>query len=202
MSGRLPRSFYTRDAVTVTLALLGQRLVRVEPDGTRSSGRIVEVEAYLGVEDKAAHTFGGRRSPRNEAMYRVGGTAYVYILYGHHCLNVVASREGEPVAALVRALEPEEGLAQMYARRPKARRDADLCSGPGKLCAALAITRPEHNLADLVDGPTLFIEKALPRGVGAGEVASGPRVGVDYAEEWAAKPLRFWVRGNRHVSKA
>lgn len=199
---RLPRSFYTRDALTVARDLLGQRLVRIEDDGERTAGLIVEVEAYLGVPDKAAHTFGGRRTERNDAMYRIGGTAYVYFIYGvHDCINVVAGREGEPVAALLRALEPTEGIDRMIRRRPKAKRDRDLCSGPGKLCAALGITRQRYNGADLVTGDTLFIECARREPLPDDAVVATTRVGVDYAGEWAAKPYRFYLMDNPNVSR-
>src|SRR5690606_2172802 len=141
MSNRLPREFFLRDPVAVARSLLGQRLVRVAND-VRTAGLIVEVEAYLGVPDKAAHTSGGRRTPRNESMWGVGGRAYVYFTYGmHHCLNVVVGEAGHPVAVLLRALEPTQGLDAMRRRRPRARRDRDLCSGPGKLCQAMAIDR-------------------------------------------------------------
>ena len=118
----LSRSFYRRDVVAVARGLLGQRLVS-RIDGHRTSGVIVETEAYLGVPDKAAHTFGGRRTARNATMWGEGGYAYVYFVYGmHHCLNVVAGEEGDPVAVLVRALEPDEGEAAMWRRRAAARR--------------------------------------------------------------------------------
>lgn len=170
-------------------------------DGQRVAGLIVETEAYLGVEDKAAHTFGGRRTPRNETMYREGGHAYVYFTYGmHHCINVVASRIDHPVAVLVRALEPSEGLDTMYRHRAKAKRDTDLCSGPGKLCQALAINR-SHDGTDLVKSRTLFIERVRKRVYPNTQITVSPRIGVDYAAEWAAEPLRFHLRDHPHVSK-
>lgn len=200
MAQRLPRSFYRRDVIDVARDLLGQRLVRVV-EGQRVAGIIVEVEAYLGVEDKAAHTFGGRRTARVASMWGDGGHAYVYFTYGmHHCLNVVASTEGHPVAALVRALEPTEGLDFMYARRKLARRDTQLCSGPGKLCAALGIDRGCDG-EDLVEGETLFIERARRGTIPEGDIVAGPRIGVAYAGEWAHKPLRFYLRENPHVSR-
>lgn len=197
---RLPRSFYRRDSITVARALLGQRLVHIV-DGRRLTGLIVETEAYLGVEDKAAHTFQGRRTPRNEAMYADGGHAYVYFTYGmHHCINVVASRIDHPVAVLIRALEPIEGLDTMYRHRTKAKRDTDLCSGPGKLCQALDIDR-SINAVDLVNHPDLFIERVRRRAYPDTRIVVTPRIGVDYAGEWAARPLRFYLRDNQHVSK-
>lgn len=202
---RLPRGFFTRDSVAVARALLGQRLVRVHR-GERLAGTIIEVEAYLGVDDAAAHSHRGRRTPRNEAMYLAGGHAYVYFIYGiHHCVNVVAGGADEPVAVLIRALEPTEGLATMREHRgitgTTTAGDRRLCSGPGKLCEALAIDRA-MNAADLVAGDELFIEQAIKKPLPDDRIAASPRIGVDYAGEWAKKPLRFLVRGNPHVSRA
>jgi len=186
--------------VTLARALLGQRLVRID-HGRRLAGTIVEVEAYLGVIDQAAHTYNGRRTPRNEAMYGEGGTAYVYFTYGlHHCLNVVAQSQDHPEAVLLRALEPTEGLEVMRPRRAAARRDADLCSGPAKLCQALRIDRALNGM-DLRSGDALFLEQTRRRALPGRQIAVGPRVGIDYAGAWRDKPLRFWVRGNPHVSR-
>jgi len=128
---RLPRAFYRRDAVTVARSLLGQRLVRVDR-GLRRAGIIVETEAYLGRVDKAAHSYRGR-TERNASMFAEGGHAYVYFIYGiHFCMNVVAGRHDVPVAVLLRALEPIEGIEAMRAQRPAARRDRDLCSSSAR----------------------------------------------------------------------
>src|SRR5687768_9861033 len=144
------------DPITVARRLLGQRLVRVV-DGSRLAGTIVEAEAYLGAEDRAAHTFGGRRTARNESMYLPGGHAYVYFTYGaHYCLNVVCGQRDEGVAVLIRALEPTEGLDLMFAKRPKAKRASDLCSGPGKLTQAMEIDRQLDGV-DLRTSDALFV---------------------------------------------
>lgn len=200
-AARLSRAFYSTDAAALARALLGQRLVRVLPDGRRLAGIIVETEAYLGVRDRAAHSFAGRRTPRNEAMYAPGGTAYVYFTYGmHFCFNIVAGRHGEPVAVLVRALEPCEGLEEMRRRRTRAGRtppDAALCRGPGSLCRALGIDRA-FNGADLTTDPRLFVERGTgvtPRGVGVSR-----RIGVACAGAWACRRLRFFIRGHPCVS--
>lgn len=196
----LPRSFYRRDAVSVARSLLGQRLVTCV-DGKRTSGIVVETEAYLGRLDKAAHTYGNRRTPRNETMWGDAGHLYVYFVYGmHHCANVVAGSTGEPVAVLVRALEPDCGTDVMFERRRRARRDTDLCSGPGRLCQALGIAR-DFDGADLVAGELITVERLRKRCLPSARIASGPRVGIGYAEEWQGKHLRFWVRGSPHVSK-
>jgi len=199
-SGVLARAFYRRDAVSVARALLGKRLVS-RRGGIETAGIIVETEAYLGVEDRAAHTFGGRRTQRNRSMWGEAGHAYVYFVYGmHHCFNVVAGRIGEPVAVLVRALEPIAGIEAMQRRRPAARRPQQLCSGPARLCAALAIDRQADGV-DLVDGADLRIVGAGHARLPASAIGCGPRIGVDYAGTWAQAPLRFWIVGNPNVSR-
>jgi len=202
---RLNRRFYARDPAVLARALLGQVLVRVLADGVRLSGVIVETEAYLGVEDRAAHTCGGRRTARNASMWGPAGHAYVYFTYGmHHCMNVVAEAPGQPSAVLLRALEPVEGIERMRAHRSvkiaaSRLRQIDLCSGPAKLAQALAIDRALDG-ADLITGQMLFIEHGQP--LPADRIAAGPRIGVDYAGEWAQKPLRFGVVGNPNLSRA
>jgi DNA-3-methyladenine glycosylase len=196
---RLLRSFFRRDAVTVARELLGQRLVRVL-DGQRLAGLIVETEAYLGVKDRAAHSFGGRRTARTETMYGDGGTAYVYLNYGlHHLFNIVVETVEVSAAVLIRAVEPVEGAGLMQVLRPAARSVADLCSGPGKLGAAFAIDL-SHDRLDLVNSAELFLERSAPPSVSC--IRRSPRIGVDYAGEWAEKPLRFFVAGSPHVSRA
>lgn len=198
MGLRLTRAFFRRDPVTVARALLGQRLVRVY-EGVRLAGIIVETEAYLGPADRAAHTFSGRRTARNASMWRDGGHLYVYFTYGmHHCANVVAGVQDQPVAVLLRALEPTESLDVMRRLR-RCTRDTDLCSGPGKLCQAMALGRGDDG-TDLVTSESLYIEQVRRRAMSRTCIACLPRVGVAYAGEWALKPLRFCVRGSGHVS--
>lgn len=198
-SAKLARDFYTRpDTLGVARELLGKRLVVPAQGGARVSGRIVEVEAYLGAEDRAAHSFGGRRTRRTETMYAVGGTAYVFFVYGmHHQFNVVTGPEGLPHAILVRAVEPEEGIEVMRQRRPVLK-ERELTSGPGKLCRALGLDL-SFDGADLL-GRRVWVEDARAE-VAPAQVASGPRIGVDYAGEDALKPWRFWVAGNTFVSR-
>jgi DNA-3-methyladenine glycosylase len=195
-SARLTRRFYRRDPVTLAKALLGQILVRRLEDGRELAGKIVEVEAYLGIEDRAAHSFGGRRTARNASMWGDAGHAYVYFTYGMHwCLNVVSDREEVPTACLIRALEPLEGIGEMTKRRGRDR-EKDLCSGPAKLTQALGIDRGLDG-ADLVEGGELYIVRGSRS---RQRIGRSPRIGVDYAQEWARKPLRFYLRGNPHVS--
>jgi len=196
--GKLPREFYTRSNVlTVTRELLGKLLVVPARDGTRVSGIIVETEAYRGPEDRASHAYGGRRTNRTETMYQIGGTAYVYFVYGmYYQFNVVTNVADVPHAVLIRALEPVEGIDVMRRRRHN-QPDQNLTNGPGKLCIALGIDR-QLDRADLL-GDQVWIEegeKVAPR-----RIASGPRIGIDYAERWAHKPWRFWIRSNSCVSR-
>jgi DNA-3-methyladenine glycosylase len=195
---KLPREFYLRaDVLAVARDLLGKLLVVPGPNGERVSGKIVEVEAYRGPEDRASHAYGGRRTKRTETMYRAGGVAYVYFVYGMYFqFNVVSGVEDVPHAILVRALEPVEGIQIMRTRR-HGHADHNLTSGPGKLCIALGIDR-ELNGTDLLGSQAWLeeFEKISPRGI-----ARGPRVGIDYAEQWIDKPWRFWLQGNRYVSR-
>jgi DNA-3-methyladenine glycosylase len=197
---KLSRGFYTReDTIAVARDLLGKRLVVPAPTGERVSGLIVEAEAYLGIEDRAAHSFGGRRTARTETMYAVGGTVYVFFVYGMHFqFNVVAGKQGVPHAILIRALEPEEGTEIMRVRRGE-KADRDLTNGPGKLTQAFGIDR-SFDREDL-RGERVWIEDA---GVAPthDQIMSGPRVGIDYAGEHALHPLRFWLKGNAYVSRA
>jgi DNA-3-methyladenine glycosylase len=195
---KLPREFYTRPSVlTVARELLGKRLVVPTSNGQRVSGTIVEVEAYRGPHDRAAHSYGGRRTKRTEPMYGIGGTAYVFFVYGmYYQFNVVTNVVDVPHAILIRAIEPLEGIELMRKRR-HGQPDHNLTNGPGKLCLALGIDR-KLDAADLI-GNKVWIEAAekIPRG----QIASGPRVGIDYAEEWKDKPWRFWIKDNLYVSR-
>lgn len=203
-SARFTHADYHADAVTLARRLIGQRLVRVTDRGERLSGLIVETEAYLGTADRACHSFAGRRTPRVEPMYARAGTAYVYFTYGmHHCFNVVAGEIDEPVAVLIRALRPLEGLATMTRNRGSSARgphpERDLCSGPARLCQALAIDR-RHSALDLVTAPNLFIERARPDS-SPPPTATSARIGVGYAGAWARRKLRFFLRGDPNVSR-
>jgi DNA-3-methyladenine glycosylase len=195
----LPAAFYRRAADEVARDLLGRYLER-EADGAKLVLRIVETEAYLGVEDPASHARGGRRTARNEVLYAAGGVAYVYLVYGvHHCLNTVTGNSGDGSAVLIRAGEPLEGEEVMVSHRRLARspRPGEVAGGPGKLCQALAIDRGLNGAR--LDRSALRITSGLPSA--PSEVVAGPRIGVDYAGEAATWPLRFAVRQNSHVSR-
>ena len=195
---KLPRDFYTRaNVLTVTRELLGKLLVAPAANGARVSGMIVEAEAYRGPEDRASHAYGGRRTRRTETMYGIGGTAYVYFVYGmYNQFNVVTNVQDIPHAILIRALEPVEGIEMMRQRR-QAHADRNLTNGPGKLCIAMGIDR-RLDRADLM-GDRVWLEEY--KRIGRSKIASGPRVGIDYAEDWVHKPWRFWIRENRYVSR-
>jgi len=198
MSNKLPREFYTRaNVLTVARQLLGKLLVVPAADGSRVSGIIVETEAYRGPEDRASHAYNSRRTNRTETMYGRGGTAYVYFVYGmYHQFNVVTNVEDVPHAILVRAVEPVEGLDVIRRRRP-GRSEYELTSGPGRLCLALGIDR-KLDKADLL-GERVWIEEGIS--ISPREITRGPRIGIDYAEEWIKKPWRFWIKDNPFVSR-
>ncbi len=198
--GKLPRTFYTRaNVLTVARQLLGKLLVVPAQDGTRVSGMIVETEAYRGPQDRASHAFGGRRTKRTETMYQIGGTAYVYFVYGmYHQFNVVTNDCEIPHAVLVRALEPVEGIELMRQRRI-GQPDHSLTNGPGKLCVALGIDRT-FDRADLLSNQ-VWIEEA-DRRISPSAIACGPRIGIAYAMEWVKKPWRFWLKDNLFVSRS
>lgn len=216
MDKKLSREFYLNpDTVAAARSLLGKLIVVPDEQGRRVSGMIVETEAYLGTTDRASHSFGGRRTPRNEVTYGIGGHAYVYFIYGmYYQLNVVTGHDGQPHAVLIRAVEPVEGIEIMRERRgvlsvpgaiatgssvvkKKSRADKNLTSGPGKLCIALNITR-ELNSADLL-GDRIWLEDH--RSFTDAEIAVGTRIGIDYAGEDAEKPWRFWVKDNAFTSR-
>jgi DNA-3-methyladenine glycosylase len=193
----LGRSFYLEPTLRVARALLGKVLAHETAAG-RVAGRIVEVEAYRGPRDRAAHSFGGRRTARNETMWGPPGHAYVYFVYGmHHCVNVVTQPAGVPEAVLLRALEPVDGIELMRTGRGLGDSPAwRLCRGPGALCRALGLTRADDGI-DLVSGPLRILDAP---GVPAAQVARTPRIGVAYAGADALRPWRFLVRGSAAVS--
>lgn len=189
MNPPLPREFYRRSAREVARELLGKILAVRD-----ASGMIVETEAYLDKDDGAAH-FARGMTPRTRVVYGPPGFAYVYFIYGmYDCVNVVCEPEGVAGAVLIRALDPVSGLDAMRRRRPNARRDEDLASGPGKLTRAFGVTLA-HNGVDLTKGP---ITIHAPERAVAFEIAVSPRVGI---RKSADLPLRFFIQGNRHVSR-
>lgn len=190
----LQREFYLRDTVTVARELLGKWLV-FRGDKRELVAEIIETEAYLGVLDKACHSYGGRRSARTEVMYGPGGFSYVYLIYGmYDLLNVVTEAEGVPCAVLIRGAQPVEGGEQIAKNRfgkefsqltPAQKRS--LLDGPGKLCRGMGITR-QHNGLDLCSDTMFFCEPARAEPF---SIRADVRIGIDYAQEAAEWPLRF-----------
>jgi len=190
----LPRSFYARPTVEVARDLVGKVIVH-QVDGEELAGRIVEVEAYLGRGDEAAHFFGGM-TPRTRVIYGPPGYAYVYFVYGmYHCLNFVTEPDGEAGAVLIRALEPVAGVEAMRLRRPKARRLEDLASGPGKLALALGVTLDQYGV-DVTNGSLIVRAETNHKDF---RIGVSPRIGI---KKSADLPLRFFVEGNAYVSRA
>lgn len=195
---KLSTDFYRRsDVLLIARELLGKILV-TQWDGVRTAGRIVEVEAYNGILDKAAHSYNGRRTARNEVMYAAGGLAYVYLCYGiHHLFNVVTNNKEVPHAILIRAAEPVEGVEEMLRRTGKKKLDYTLTRGPGNLSKALGINTSFNSTSlcsrELFIGDDGF--RYPPK-----QIARSPRIGVDYAGADAALPYRFYIKGNPFVS--
>lgn len=195
---KLSREFYEQaDALEISKDLLGKILVVPTENGQRVSGKIVETEAYLGEPDKAAHAYKNRRTKRTEILFGSSGHAYIFLIYGiYHQLNIAVGCEGIPFCVLVRGIEPLEGIEIMRERRGKMK-DTNLTSGPGKLCIAFGIDKTFYG-EDLL-GKRMWIEDNEE--ISVNKIATGKRIGIDYAEEYAEKPWRFWVKGNPFVSK-
>ena len=195
---KLPIEFYDReDVVQIAQDLLGKILI-TKLDGVTTSGKIVETEAYIGLTDKASHSFGGKRTSRNEHMYAAPGIAYVYICYGmHHLFNVVSNKVNVPDAILIRAVEPLEGIDIMPQRTGKLKLDNTLTKGPGNVAKALGISK-QHSGLNLL-GNKIFIADA---GINfdENEIGVSKRIGIESAGAAAAYPYRFYVKGNKYVS--
>lgn len=186
---KLSREFYQRNTLEVARELLGKQLVHHTPEGI-AAGKIIEVEAYMGPDDAASHSYKGLRSKRTEIMFGPGGFAYVYLIYGmYHCFNIITNISGEPHAVLIRALEPFEGIELMKKRR-KTAVPKNLCSGPGKLCSALGITSAD-NRTDLC-GDSLYLldgSKILES-----DIVATPRINIDYSGEARDYLWRFIIK--------
>ncbi|HSH36558.1 DNA-3-methyladenine glycosylase [Schnuerera sp.] len=199
---KLTREFYSRDTITVAKELLGKVLVH-NIGGQNLKGRIVETEAYLGLKDKAAHSYGGKKTKRLETMYGIPGTAYVYLIYGmYYCFNIVTEKKGIPEAVLIRAIEPIQGIDEMsknrfgqnYTNLSKYQRE-NFTNGPGKLSMALKIDKILDK-ADLC-GDKIYLEYGQKETF---KIVETKRIGIDYAEEAKDFPYRFYIEGNHNVS--
>ena len=192
---RLPRAFFLTDGLTLAKELLGKIMVHETEDGTIRAV-ITETEAYMGATDKGSHAYGKRRTDRTETMFHQGGTSYVYLIYGmYNCLNFVTEAEGEPAAVLIRGLEVISGKQTIkQLRYPKSSGEMtpyqrkNFLNGPGKLCKGLSLDR-SVNGTDLT-GEVLYVIRSdeVPK-----QIYSGPRIGIDYAEEAVHFPWRFWI---------
>lgn len=196
---KLQAEYYlSEDVVALAKDLLG-KVLYTKIDGEITAGIIVETEAYFGVKDKASHAYGGRRTNRTETMYAAGGVAYVYLCYGmHHLFNIVTSVEGEPHAVLIRGIEPLVGIDIIEARRNMPHTRGAIAAGPGSAAKALGIDK--HFNAKNLSGDEIWVEDHNIR-YGDAEISAAPRVGIAYAQEHALLPWRFFVKGNKYVSK-
>jgi len=188
----IPNSYYSgTDTLSIAKSLLGKLLV-TELNGVRTSGIISETEAYLGAEDKACHAYNNRLTKRTATMFQPGGIAYVYLCYGiHHLFNIVTHQQGYPHAILVRGIQPKEGLDTMLQRRKKTKIDKSLSAGPGTMSQALGITTALNGV-NLTNGPIWLEETSLV--VPDSSIDITPRIGIDYAEEDALLPYRFFLK--------
>lgn len=200
---KLNREFYSRDTLTVAKELLGKVLVH-RTEGHILKGKIVETEAYLGLADKAAHSYGGKITKRVETLYGIPGTAYVYFIWGmYHCLNIVTVKEGVPECVLIRGIEPIENEEQMILYRFNKKYEEltryqknNITNGPGKLTMALNIDR-KLNKEDLCDDK-LYLEAGQEKNF---NIIETKRIGIDYAKEAAHYPYRFYIEDNPYISK-
>lgn len=202
---RLGRTFFDVPCIQLAKRMLGKLLVRkiLQSDGSllEMTARIVETEAYLGGEDKASHSYKGRKTPRNKAMFMAPGTAYVYSIHAYVCFNISAQNEGG--AVLIRACEPMIGSTIMtgYRTKNKPLKFKELCNGPSKLCIALMITKELFNQVDLTTCDNFFVADDNFGDVSDVDITCCPRIGIsNYAEEWTEKPLRFYITKSDFVS--
>lgn len=193
-----PAYYLNQDVLFLAKDLLGKVLF-TKIDGELTAGIIVETEAYFGVQDKASHAYGGRRTNRTETMYSEGGISYVYLCYGmHHLFNIVSSVKDEPHAILIRAIEPLIGKEIIEFRRSMPATKAAISAGPGSAAKALGIDRSFN--AKHLHGEEVWLEDHGIRYLDE-EIAVTPRIGIAYAQEHALLPWRFFVKGNKYVSK-
>ena len=183
---RLNRNFYTQPTLKVAKQMLGKYLVH-----KKLVGKIVETEAYVGPKDKASHAFGGKITKRNKAEWLIGGHIYIYLVYGMYWqLNISTGKEGKPECVLIRALEPL--FPKSYNLNPK------IANGPGKLCRWMGFNKSHYGV-DVVTSKEIWLTEG--NRVGPSQIVASKRVGIDYAEEWANKPWRFYIKDNKFVSK-
>ncbi|MDQ0256847.1 DNA-3-methyladenine glycosylase [Evansella vedderi] len=191
----LNQQFFDQPTLELAKNLLGKLLVKETEEGI-TSGWIVETEAYIGPGDRAAHSYGNRRTKRTEVMFGPPGFVYTYVMHTHCLVNVVSGEEGNPEAVLIRAVEPCDGMDLMYQRRGQDKREKDLTNGPGKLTKAMGIVKEDYGRPFFE--PPLYIAEGKP----PGSMEEGPRIGIDNSGEAKNYPWRFWIKGNPFVSRA
>ena len=196
---KLAFDFYNRENVVQIAKDLIGKIIITKLDEQLTSGRIVETEAYVALTDKASHSFGGRRTQRNEHMYAAAATSYVYICYGmHHLFNVVTNKKDVPDAVLIRAVEPMEGVDIMLQRTGKKKLDSTLTRGPGNVSKALGINKIHSGI--VLTGNIIFLADDNWKANHADAIAASKRIGIDSAGADALLPYRFYIRGNKYVS--
>ncbi len=195
---KIPLSFYSRkDVIQIAKDLIGKIIV-TNFNGSITSGRIVETEAYVAIIDKASHSFGGKRTARNEHMYAAAGTAYVYICYGlHQMMNIVTNDKNIPDAVLIRAVEPLRGIDTMLKRTGKKALDKTLTRGPGNVGKALGIFK--HHSGDSLSGNNIYLMDDYSK-ISEDQIGTSARIGVEGAGSDALLPYRFYLKGNKFVS--
>lgn len=195
----LKEDFFLEDGICVARNLLGKIMVR-EEDGETYCFKIVETEAYMGAEDKGAHVFENKKTERTAPLYEIGGTTYIYLIYGmYHCLNIAANKEGIPHCVLIRAVQPLDEKALAFARnnrKIKSKKDTDLTNGPGKLCKALKIDKSLNNQLVTMKN-ALWIGEESQEDF---EIVEAKRINIPYAEEYQDKLWRYYIKGNPYVS--
>lgn len=195
----LEESFFLEDGIHVARNLLGKIMAREEEEETYYF-KIVETEAYMGIEDKGAHVFGNKKTDRTAPLYETGGTTYIYLIYGmYHCLNIAANHKGIPHCVLIRALEPLDDKALKFARgnrQIKSKKNTALTNGPGKLCKALKIDKSLNNQLVTTKG-LLWIGEGSQEKI---EIVEAKRINIPYAEEYQDKLWRFYIKDNPYVS--
>jgi len=216
----LTYSFFEQPALELAQALLGKLIIKKTAEGL-TAGWIVETEAYMGSDDRAAHSYGNRRTPRTEVMFGPPGYAYIYEMHTHSLMNVVCGKLNQPHAVLIRAIEPHTGIQLMQQRRSKITREVDLANGPGKLTKAMRINKTDYGrpLFELSSAAStslssdaltsaeqpLFIAEGKAEGIAKGiqseYISSGPRIGINNSGEAKDYPWRFWITGNKYVSR-
>nr|CAI5826408.1 unnamed protein product [Callosobruchus analis] len=199
MTRRLLKQDYEKYCTDLANYLLGKIIVKKLENGICLKGRIVETESYLGLEDKASHSYRGKITKRNESMFMPAGTAYTYVLYyGYHCFNISSVEPGAVV--LIRAVEPISGLQNMKTFRGSRLKEEEICNGPSKLCMAFNITKENSDMLDLTDlSSDIWIDDD---GCKEFYTVNSTRIGIGHsAEEWLLKPLRYYIYQNRCVSK-